>query len=60
VVFAWNLQQRWERGRISLHTMSYLLGDVLVDKQDGDIFALLREVVECLFNRRVFRLRVDD
>jgi hypothetical protein len=40
--------------------MSYLLGDVLVDKQDGDIFALLREVVECLFNRRVFRLRIDD
>jgi hypothetical protein len=40
--------------------MSYLLGNVLVDQQDGDILALRGEVVECRFDGRGLGLGVDD
>jgi hypothetical protein len=40
--------------------MSYLLGDVLVDKQNSDIFALGGELVECSFDGRVLGLRVHN
>lgn len=33
---------------------------MLVDQHNRNIFPLLRETVECPFNRAVLRLRVDD
>jgi hypothetical protein len=40
--------------------MSYLLGNVLVDEENGDILALGREAVECCFDGRILGLCVDD
>jgi hypothetical protein len=40
--------------------MSYLLSNVLVDKQNSDILALLRKLVKRRLDGRVLRLCVDD
>lgn len=40
--------------------MSYLLGNVLVDKQNGDILALIGEAIEGCLDGRVFSLGIDD
>lgn len=45
-----------ERVRITHCSITYML----VDEQDGDILSLLREAVECFFDRRGLRLRVYD
>jgi hypothetical protein len=60
VVFGRNLEERWESGCVCLDAVSYLLRNVLVDEQDGDVLALLGELVESGFDGRVFRLCVDD
>jgi len=60
VVFRRYLQERWESRRVALDAMSYLLGDVLVDKENGYVLALGGELVECGFDGRVVGLCVDD
>jgi hypothetical protein len=60
VIFRRDLQQRRESRRVRLDAVSYLLGDVLVNEQDGDIFALGGELVECGFDGCVLGLRVHD
>lgn len=40
--------------------MSYLLGNVLVDKQNRNILAVLGELVECGFDGCRLGLGVDD
>jgi hypothetical protein len=54
------LQQRGKGSRVRLDAMSYLLGNVLVDEQNGDILALLGELVKSRFDGRVLSLCVDD
>lgn len=54
------LQQRRESSRVRLDAVSYLLGDVLVDKQNGNVLALLGELVEGSLDSRVFGLGIDD
>jgi hypothetical protein len=60
VVFGRYLEERWKRGRVRLDTVSYFLGDVLVNEQDSDIFALLGKLVERGFDGCVLRLCVDN
>jgi hypothetical protein len=60
VVFGRYLEERWESSRVCLDAMSYLLGDVLIDEQDGDILALLGELVERGFDGCVLRLCVHN
>jgi hypothetical protein len=54
------LQQRRERRRVALNPVSYLIGDVLVDKQNSNVLALGGKFVECRFDGRVLRLCVHD
>jgi hypothetical protein len=60
VVLTRDLEQGRKRRSVALHTMSYLLGDVLVDEQNRNILALGGELVECGFDGCVFGLRVHD
>jgi hypothetical protein len=60
MVLGRNLQQTRESRRVALDPMSYLLRNVLVDKQDGDVLALGGELVERCFDGRVLGLCVDD
>ena len=60
MIFRRYLEQRRECCRVCLDAMSYLLGNVLVDEENGDILALGREAVECCFDGRILGLCVDD
>jgi len=60
MVLGRNLQQTRERRRVALDAVSYLLRDVLVDKQNGDVLALRGELVERRFDGRILRLCVYD
>lgn len=60
MLFRRYLQQGRESCRVRLDAVSYLLGDVLVDKQYGNILALLGELVECGLDSCCLGLCVDD
>jgi hypothetical protein len=60
VVLTWDLEQGGKRCGVALHTVSYLLSDVLVDEQNRNILALGSELVECSLDDRVFGFRVHD
>jgi hypothetical protein len=60
VVLTRDLEQGRKRRGVALHTMSYLLGDVLVDEQNRNILALSGELVESGFDGCVFGFRVHD
>jgi hypothetical protein len=47
------LQQTGKRSRVALDAVAYLVGDVLVDEQDGYVFALGGEAVEGGLDRGV-------
>jgi hypothetical protein len=55
-----DLEQRRESRGVSLHAMSYLFRNVLVDQQDCDILALRGELVESRFDCAGLGLGVDD
>lgn len=55
-----DLEQRRESGRVRLDAMSYLVRNVLVDQQNCNVLALLRELVEGSLDGRVLGLCVDD
>ncbi len=52
MIFGRNLEQRWESLRIPIYDRTNLFGDMLVDQQNGNVFAFGCEVVECLFDVR--------
>ena len=60
MVFGRDLEQRRESGCVRLDAMSYLVRNVLVDQQNRNVLALLRELVEGSLDGRVLGLRVDD
>jgi hypothetical protein len=53
MVLARYLEQARKRSRVALDAVAYLVGDVLVDEQDGNVFALRSEAVEGGLDRRV-------
>lgn len=60
MILARNLEQRRERSGVGLDAVPYLLGNVLVDKEDGDVLALRGEAVEGGLDGRSGRLGIDD
>ncbi|KAI3476459.1 hypothetical protein L1887_61957 [Cichorium endivia] len=52
VILGGDLEERREGLRIPVDDGTDLLGDVLVDEQDGDVLALAGKMVECLFDIR--------
>jgi len=60
VIFARDLQQARKRSGIALDPMPYPLGDMLVDEEDGDIFALASEPVKGSLDGAVVGLGVHD
>jgi hypothetical protein len=60
MVFGRYLKQRRKSRRVRLDAVSYLLGDVLVDEQNGNVLALAGELVEGGLDGCVVRLCVND
>ena len=60
MVLARYLEQGGESSRVLVDAVPYAVRDVLVDEQDGDVLALAGELLEGLFDRRVFCFVVDD
>ena len=60
MIFARDLQQARKRSGIALDPMPYPLGDMLVDEEDGNIFALASEPVKGSFDGAVVGLGVHD
>ena len=54
------LQQRGKGLIITIHPPSYLIRNMLVYKQNRNVFPLLREFVKSALDGAVFSLLVDD
>jgi len=60
VVFARNLEERWECGSVGIDPVSYPVGNMLVDQHNADVFPLGRESLKCLLDGGGICLGIDD